>query len=345
MKVSTFDWKLSGLPGAPGHQPEGREGRRRPPTSRRPRSSEAVRDADILVTQFCPASAGLIAAAERLKVVGVLRAGYENVDVAAATARGILVLNTPGRNADAVADFAVGMLLAEARNIARGHAGLKEGRWIREYPNSGKIPDMPGQDGRHRRPRGNRAQGRQAACRVRHVEILAYDPFVKEPPAGVRMVDLPELMAGVGLRHGPREAHQGDRGHDRLASSSADEEDVLPRQHFAFGARRREGPVRGPRDGTIAARPSTSSTRAARGGLSARAPDNVTVTPHMAGGSNDAFYNCPKLLAAELAKLLSGRRAQVGGEPRGPGHGAGPAEAVGRWADPATSASTAASRP
>ena len=37
---------------------------------------------------------------------------------------------------------------------------------------------------------------------------------------------------------------------------------------------------------------------------------NVTVTPHMAGGSNDAFYNCPKLLAAELAKFLSG------GEPR-----------------------------
>ena len=59
------------------------------------------------------------------KVIGVLRGGTENIDVEYATGRGIAVLNTPGRNARAVAECAMGMILSEIRNIARAHACLQ----------------------------------------------------------------------------------------------------------------------------------------------------------------------------------------------------------------------------
>jgi D-3-phosphoglycerate dehydrogenase len=155
---------------------------------------EAVRDADIIVTEFCPIGKALIDECANLAVIGVLRAGIENVDVAHATAKGILVYNTFGRNADSVADFTVGLLIAECRNIARGHHGLKNGRWIREYPNSGSIPDLPGKTVGIV---GLGEIGRKVARRLAgfDVRILAHDPFVKEPPDGVAMTSLEQLMA------------------------------------------------------------------------------------------------------------------------------------------------------
>ena len=192
-QVETFDWRLSGFQELQEINlvvEKGGASAFRPP----PDVFEAVAAADILVTQFCPMPAALLDAAPALKVLGVLRAGVENVDVAAATARGILVMNTPGRNADAVADFTVGMLIAEARNICRGHHGLKHGRWIRQYPNSGHIPDLPGKTVGIV---GLGEIGRKVARRLAGFDmaILAYDPFVKTAPEGIRMVDLPTLMA------------------------------------------------------------------------------------------------------------------------------------------------------
>ena len=75
----------------------------------------ASAEAEILITHFCPVTRRLIDTCSRLKVIGVLRGGFENVNFAYARERGLLVFNTPGRNADAVADFTVGMIIAEAR--------------------------------------------------------------------------------------------------------------------------------------------------------------------------------------------------------------------------------------
>ena len=309
VKVSTFDWKLSGfqeLQAINLKVEKGGAGAYEPP----PEVYEAVRDADILITQFCPASAGLIAAAKSLKLIGVLRAGYENIDVAAATERGILVLNTPGRNADAVADYAIGMLLAEARNIARGHAGLKEGRWTREYPNSGMIPDMPGKTVGLV---GLGEIGRKVAKRLSgfEVEILAYDPFVKEPPAGIRMVALPELMARsdfVSIHARLTKETEGMIGAEligkmkRTAYLINTSRSALVDEKALYEALE-SGRIAGAALDVFDLEPPGADYPLVR-------LPNVTVTPHMAGGSNDAFYNCPKLLAAELAKFLSG------GEPR-----------------------------
>ena len=72
---------------------------------------ERARDAEILVTHFCPVTRALLDACPKLQVIGVLRGGYENLNVDWATEKGILVLNTPGRNSDSVADFTIGMSL------------------------------------------------------------------------------------------------------------------------------------------------------------------------------------------------------------------------------------------
>lgn len=88
-----------------------------------------VGDAPILVTHLAPLSAGMFARMPALKLVAVSRGGPVNIDMAAARAQGVTVVNTPGRNASAVAEFTLGAILAETRNITRGHEALREGDW------------------------------------------------------------------------------------------------------------------------------------------------------------------------------------------------------------------------
>lgn len=85
--------------------------------------------ADILVTQLAPLSAGMMDRLPNLKLVAVSRGGPVNIDIKAARERGVAVVNTPGRNASAVAEFAVGAILAETRLIRVGHESLRAGQW------------------------------------------------------------------------------------------------------------------------------------------------------------------------------------------------------------------------
>ncbi len=86
-------------------------------------------DAELLVTHLAPLSAGIIARLPALRFVAVSRGGPVNIDMAAARDRGIRVVNTPGRNASAVAEFTIGAIIAETRLITRGHDALREGNW------------------------------------------------------------------------------------------------------------------------------------------------------------------------------------------------------------------------
>ena len=84
-------------------------------------------DAEILVTHLAPLSATIMDRLPGLKFVAVSRGGPVNIDMKAARERGIMVVNTPGRNASAVAEFTIGAILAETRNITRGHDALRAG--------------------------------------------------------------------------------------------------------------------------------------------------------------------------------------------------------------------------
>jgi D-3-phosphoglycerate dehydrogenase len=88
-----------------------------------------VEDAEILVTQLAPLSSGMFAQLPNLKCVAVSRGGPVNIDMQAARAAGVRVVNTPGRNASAVAEFTLGAILAETRLIRVGHESLRAGEW------------------------------------------------------------------------------------------------------------------------------------------------------------------------------------------------------------------------
>lgn len=90
---------------------------------------ELIGDAEILVTHLAPLSRPMLEELPNLKFVAVSRGGPVNIDMAAARERGIRVVNTPGRNASAVAEFAIGAILAETRMITRGHDALRAGEW------------------------------------------------------------------------------------------------------------------------------------------------------------------------------------------------------------------------
>jgi glyoxylate reductase len=76
----------------------------------------------------------LLAQAPRLRVVSNLAVGYDNIDVAACTRRGVLVTNTPGVLTETTADFAFALLLAAARRVVEGERAVREGRWRTWHP-------------------------------------------------------------------------------------------------------------------------------------------------------------------------------------------------------------------
>ncbi len=94
---------------------------------------EAIVAAECVILHASPISKVILEAAKNLKIIGVVRGGPKNINLAEATERGIPVINTPGRNAVAVVEFTVGLILAELKNIARAHANLMKGDWRYDY--------------------------------------------------------------------------------------------------------------------------------------------------------------------------------------------------------------------
>ncbi len=91
--------------------------------------ADLLTDTDALVTHLAPVTEEILAASPKLKFVGVPRGGPVNVNIEAARKFGVTVCNLPGRNASAVAEFTLGMILANTRRIGLGHADLKQGIW------------------------------------------------------------------------------------------------------------------------------------------------------------------------------------------------------------------------
>ncbi len=86
---------------------------------------KAVADVDAMIIRSDKANADVIAAASNLKVIVRAGAGYDNVDLAAASAKGIIAMNTPGQNSNAVAELAIGMMVFMARGQFNGKSGTE----------------------------------------------------------------------------------------------------------------------------------------------------------------------------------------------------------------------------
>ena len=103
---------------------------------------DAVADVDALIIRSDKATREVIEAAKNLKVVVRAGAGYDNIDLAAATEKGIVAMNTPGQNSNAVAELALGMMVYLARNGFNGKAGTElKGKklGLHAYGNVGKL--------------------------------------------------------------------------------------------------------------------------------------------------------------------------------------------------------------
>jgi D-3-phosphoglycerate dehydrogenase len=128
----------------------------------------------IVIRSATRLTAELIARADRLKVIGRAGVGVDNVDVEAATRRGIVVANAPESNVVSAAEHTIGLLVALARNIPQAHAALKQGRWERAQHGGIELADKTlGVLGFGR-------IGQQVARRALGLgmRVLAYDPFV-----------------------------------------------------------------------------------------------------------------------------------------------------------------------
>ncbi len=268
--------------------------------------SVSLADFDIVVVQFAPLSRAFIEAAKNLKVIAVLRSGTENIDVSYATPRGIAVLNTPGRLARAVAECTVGLILAEIRNLARGHARLTQGKWDRSFPNSDDIPELD------RRTVGLVGYGAVAQLVAKYLEafgcrILAFDPYLKGDPAPAVLYDLPALLresdvVSLHARLSPETQHLIGANELALMKPSA----ILVNtarsglvDEAALLQALRERRIMGAALDVFDVEPLPNDHPFLR-------LDNVTLTPHLAGSTRDGFRNSPVLMAGHLARMLRG---------------------------------------
>jgi len=103
---------------------------------------KAVADAEVIMVHLCPLTEKLLSKAEKLKLILCNRGGHENIDIAAATKRNVAVVLNPIHNANAVAEFTVGLMLNEVRNITRSASALQNGQWREKYPNSAAIREL-----------------------------------------------------------------------------------------------------------------------------------------------------------------------------------------------------------
>jgi D-3-phosphoglycerate dehydrogenase len=161
--------------------------------------------AGLVVRSATQASRQVIEAGKALKVIGRAGAGVDNIDVAAATERRILVVNTPGGNAEAAAELAVGLMFALAREIPRADASMKAGTWEKKgFSGSELLGKTLGLVGI-----GHVGGAVARMARGIGMAVIAHDPYVKPDRAaslGVLLAGLDDLLAAADFIsvHAPR---------------------------------------------------------------------------------------------------------------------------------------------
>src|SRR4051812_29132923 len=154
-------------------------------------------DADaLMVRSATKVTADLLAAAPRLRVIARAGTGVDNVDVDAASARGILVVNAPGANSISVAEHACALMLALARSVPAADRAMKDGKWEKKRFLGSELR------GKTLGVAGLGRIGQEVASRARAfgMRVVAHDPFISKEIAegmGVELLGLDELCAAA----------------------------------------------------------------------------------------------------------------------------------------------------
>jgi D-3-phosphoglycerate dehydrogenase len=259
----------------------------------------------IIVRSATKVTADLIARADNLKVIGRAGVGVDNVDVEAATRRGIVVANAPESTVISAAEHTIGLLVALTRNIPQAHAALKQGRWERKTYGGVELADKTlGVLGFGRI--GQQVARRAAGLGMR---VVAYDPFVSADrfrELGVERVQTEEdvyaaadfLTLHLPLTDETRRSinagafakmRDGVRIVNAARGDLVDEDDLLEAL--------KSGKVGG-------AALDVFSTEPYSGPLLEL--DNVVATPHLAASTEEAQDRAGVIIAEQVAAALDG---------------------------------------
>ncbi|PRD42978.1 hydroxyacid dehydrogenase [Phyllobacterium phragmitis] len=151
--------------------------------------SDHIARADYMVVGLVPVTDAMLDGATKLKAVLKHGVGVDNIDIPACTARGLPVANTPGANADAVAELAIGMMLCLARNIPGGHSSVVTGGWDRRVGSQigGKVLGIVGL--------GNIGRSLARMAHGLGMQVIATDPYADKAFAAANQIELVELDA------------------------------------------------------------------------------------------------------------------------------------------------------
>jgi len=259
----------------------------------------------IVIRSATQLDAALLEKADRLKVIGRAGVGVDNVDVEAATRRGIVVANAPESTVISAAEHTVGLLLALSRNIPQAHAALKQGRWERSRYGGLEL------EGKTLGVLGFGRIGQQVARRARGLEmaVVGYDPFVAKERFRELGVDRAETVDDVLAAADFLTLHLPLTAETRGsidAAALAKMRDGVRIVNAARGELLDEGALLDAlRSGKVAAAAlDVFSAEPYSGPLLEL--DNVVVTPHLAASTEEAQDRAGVIVAEQVAAALEG---------------------------------------
>ena len=259
----------------------------------------------VLIRSATKMDAEAIAAAKGLKVIARAGVGLDNVDIPAATAAGVMVVNAPTSNIVSAAELAIALLLASARHVSPAHADLKNGKWARsKYTGAELFEKTLGVVGFGR-------IGQLVAHRMQSfgMKVIAYDPYLQPARAaqlGVDLVSLDDLLATSDFItiHLPKTKETanliGDAALRKVKPTvriiNAARGGVL--DETALYTAITEGRVAGAGLDVFATEPCTDSPLFAL--------DQVVATPHLGASTDEAQERAGIAVAVSVRKALSG---------------------------------------
>jgi D-3-phosphoglycerate dehydrogenase len=259
----------------------------------------------IVIRSATKLTADLIERGERLRVIGRAGVGVDNVDVPAATRRGIVVANAPESNVISAAEHAVGLLVALARNIPQAHAALVQGRWERSRWGGVELAD------KWLGVLGFGRIGQQVARRAvgLQMRVVAYDPFVSRErfrELGVERAESPEEVFAAAdflTIHLPlTDETRGSIGRDAIVQMkdgvrlvNAARGELVDEDALAEALR--SGKVAGAALDVFSEEPYSGPLLEL---------DNVVATPHLAASTAEAQDRAGVIVAEQVAAALEG---------------------------------------
>jgi len=266
-----------------------------------------VGDVDIIVTDYGAVTRRMIAAAPLLKLIAVARGGPVSVNTKFAESKGVRVVNLPGRNSRAVAEFTVGLIFSQTKRIAECHADMKRGVWRGDCYRFENAPrELPGL-GIGLIGFGSVGKLLSPMLRGLGMRVLAYDPYVDPQvfrDAQVTSMNFGDLLPQadiVSLHARLTSQNQKMMGERQLRMMKPSAHLINTARgglvdHRALHRALKEGWIAGAALDIYDVEPIDLTHPLLECG-------NVTLTPHIAGSSRETALRSADLIAQEIARF------------------------------------------